>query len=145
MELHDWSVFTGDIKQSLSGDEYLAKIAEIRRDFVEPEEPSECDQREVNEKFLSRYIVPNYFLPEQLGVKPNEVEGFKKYVQGWACSGAVNEIMEEVLANFRSENDESENDEPPAEPAAAEPAAEPQEPAADGQQPPPPSLKDGKK
>ena len=55
--------------------------------------------------FTEKYIVPNWFLPKHLGVKDHEVDGFKKFVSDWACrTGEVNEIMEELLHNYRTDS-----------------------------------------
>jgi hypothetical protein len=53
------------------------------------------------EKFLAKYIVPNYYLPQHLGVMPSEIEGFKDFVIKWGMSGEMNVIMKELLENFR--------------------------------------------
>eukprot|EP01052_Picozoa_sp_SAG31_P007421 SAG31_NODE_354_length_17223_cov_18.708771_7_plen_117_part_00 len=67
-----------------------------------------CETREwiVQKKFLEKYIVPNFYLPRHLGVKDSEIMGFKKFVVRWGCSGAMEEIMVELLENFRQENSE---------------------------------------
>tara|TARA_R100001460_G_scaffold32552_2_gene63888 strand:+ start:46 stop:570 length:525 start_codon:yes stop_codon:yes gene_type:complete len=62
-------------------------------------------------KFLKKYIVPNWYEPKQLGVKEQEVEDFKDYVMSWACMGCCEDIMEELLENFRKENLEPEEEE----------------------------------
>lgn len=56
----------------------------------------------IEKYFLEKYIVPNYFLPEHLGVEQDEIDEFKEFVIKWACSGELNEIMAELLENFRN-------------------------------------------
>ncbi len=56
-------------------------------------------------EFLKEYIVPNWYKPEDLGVKEEEVEDFKEYVEDWVTMGNMNDIMTELLDNFRKENE----------------------------------------
>ncbi len=53
--------------------------------------------------FLDTYIVPNYYTPVQIGLKDDEVEGFKEFIKQWACRGEMCEIMKELIENFRDE------------------------------------------
>jgi hypothetical protein len=66
---------------------------------------SGCEEDEIDEeKFLAKYIVPNYYLPEHLedwGVMPSEIEGFKDFVIKWGRTGEMNIIMRELLEHWR--------------------------------------------
>ena len=61
-----------------------------------------------------KYIIPNYYLPEHLGLNDDEVDDFKEFVKDWGMSGELQEIMEELRDNFRAqreeENEEDEED-----------------------------------
>jgi hypothetical protein len=71
-------------------------------ELIKNKKLKERSDDDIEDAFLAKYIVPNYFLPEHLGVKDEEVEAFKKYVLGWACMGECNDIMKDLLVNFRA-------------------------------------------
>ncbi len=88
--------------------EELAKKEDI---IIKLEKEIECMERQLLEEkdkvdinFLKKYIVPNWYLPEHLGVEEEEVEDFKDFVRDWATGGwamDLNDTMEELLENFR--------------------------------------------
>ena len=94
-------------------EQYLKKIEELEEHLEYFQNKCECQERELLEEednvdtnFLKKYIVPNWYLPEHLGVKEEEVEDFKEFVRDWATGSwamDLNDTMEELLDNFRKE------------------------------------------
>ena len=74
--------------------------------YRENEKLKEEKKNNYKPHFLDTYIVPNFYTPEDLGLKDDEVNDFKIFVENWALSGDCNEIMEELIENFREDRQE---------------------------------------
>ena len=100
-----------------NGNSLYARIAELEMENEALKKKNEALQKEDDERFLNKYLVPNFFLKEHF-ISYMEEEwsddkwyDFKEYVNKWACTGELNEIMEELMKNFESDYEEYENKE----------------------------------
>ena len=94
------------------------RIASLERENRALKRQVEKDKEKLAKECVShpscKYIIPDYYLPEHLGLNDDEVDDFKEFVKDWAMSGELNEIMEELRDTFRAlreeENEEDEED-----------------------------------
>ena len=78
-------------------------------DEEDEDEEDEDEDKTVKDKFLAKYLVPNFFTKEQLNMEHYDDakwEGFKEFVKDWAMSGELNEILEELRQSYESSDDE---------------------------------------
>jgi len=58
----------------------------------------------IDDIFMERYIVPNFYLSKHLGIKKEKETAFKEYLHKLACDGVFNEELAVHVANFHKEN-----------------------------------------
>tara|TARA_R110001592_G_scaffold27066_2_gene100687 strand:- start:3867 stop:4073 length:207 start_codon:yes stop_codon:yes gene_type:complete len=57
----------------------------------------------LEQDFLKKYVVPNFYSQEHLGLNNEEFEEFKDFVTEWGL-GEMNDIIQELLINFREKH-----------------------------------------
>ena len=104
-----------------NGNSLYARIAELEKENEELKKENEALQKEDNKRFLNKYLVSNLCLLNVLVLikehfawaeewSDDKWYDFKEYVIKWACTGELNEIMEELMKNFESDYDEDDED-----------------------------------
>jgi hypothetical protein len=84
----------------------LAPIQDHLKILVDDYNEKQDSFVDFEEKFLEKYIVANYYLPEHLELKDNEVDGFKRYVRKYGEQGGGRDDMDLLLECFREDDED---------------------------------------
>jgi hypothetical protein len=84
----------------------LAPIQDHLKILVDDYNEKQDSFVDFEEKFIEKYIVVNYYLPEHLELKDNEVDGFKRYVRKYGEQGGGRDDMDLLLECFREDDED---------------------------------------
>jgi len=77
-------------------------ILQLRKEIEDLKAKNEQLKVDAERSFLNQYLVPNFYEKDHLAKSWSDEkwDKFKEFVMKWACTGEMNEIMEELMVNF---------------------------------------------
>jgi hypothetical protein len=93
----------------ITRDGLIKELNELGLNIRDDEKLDDYPLDYVEIKFLQRYIVMNYWLPEHIGggIPESEVKDFKSYLLDRACKDVFNKIVDEEYLQFKQSNSKS--------------------------------------
>jgi hypothetical protein len=74
------------------------------------------NNNDFKEKFLNKYIVPNYYTPQHLGIdnwSEEKIKNFKEYMRSVVDDSSIREFVDACISEFEDEYVEEEIKETP--------------------------------